>query len=359
MNAYFRMGRKMPDQFLKDLLSTPGTSGFEQHIQGVVRDFVTDFSDSVETDVHGNVIAAVNPTGQPRILLDAHCDQIGLIVRHIDEKGFIRVSAVGGWDMQILLGQKMSVHTQHGSVPGVIARKPIHLLSESERKTVPMIHELWIDIGSNSQEETREVVRIGDSVTPTPSLTELRNGRLSGVAMDDRTGIWVIMNALKQIAAANPTAAVFAVSAVQEEIGLRGSQTSAYNVNPDVAIAVDVTHATDCPGIDKNQFGDISVGGGPVVVRGANANPRVFDLLLETAKKNNMEVQINALGRPASNDGAAIQVSRGGCAAGLVTLPNRYMHSPVEVVAESDLQESAKLIAEFCLAIDESTSFVP
>lgn len=177
--------------------------------------------------------------------------------------------------------------------------------------------------------------------------------------MDDRAGIWVIMNALKMIAAGKPQAAVFAVSAVQEEIGLRGAQTSAYNVNPDVAIAVDVTHATDCPGIDQNEFGNVAIGGGPVVVRGANANPRVFDLLIEAAGKHDIKVQINALARPASNDGAAIQVSRGGCATGLVTLPNRYMHSPVELVAESDLQEAAKLIAEFCLAIDDQTSFIP
>ena len=177
--------------------------------------------------------------------------------------------------------------------------------------------------------------------------------------MDDRTGLWVIMTALKMIAERKPTAAVFGVSSVQEEIGLRGAQTSAYNVNPNVAIAVDVTHATDCPGIDQNQFGNIIIGGGPVIVRGANANPRVFDLLIETAMKHEMTVQINALARPASNDGAAIQVSRGGCAAGLVTLPNRYMHSPVEVVAESDLSDAARLIAEFCLAIDDETSFVP
>lgn len=349
----------MPDQFLKDLLSTPGTSGFEQNVQEVVRNFTRPFANSVDTDVHGNVIAVVNPEGKRRILLDAHCDQIGLIVRHIDDQGFIRVSAVGGWDMQILLGQRMLVHTENGSIPGVIARKAIHLMNESDRKTVPKINELWIDIGSASVEETKEVVRIGDSVTPEPCLRELRNGRLSGVAMDDRTGVWVIMNALKLIAAANPTAAVYAVSSVQEEIGLRGAITSAYNVNPDVAIAVDVTHATDCPGIDQNEFGNVSIGGGPVVVRGANANPRVFDLLMATANKHKMEVQINALARPASNDGAAIQVSRGGCATGLVTLPNRYMHSPVEVVAESDLQESAKLIAEFCLAIDDNTSFIP
>ncbi|MEZ6132527.1 MAG: M42 family metallopeptidase [Planctomycetaceae bacterium] len=349
----------MADQFLKDLLVTPGTSGFEQQIQQVIRDFTSTFADTVETDVHGNVIAAVNPTGKRRILLDAHCDQIGLIVRHIDDQGFIRVNAVGGWDMQILLGQKVLVHTATESIPGVIARKPIHLLNENERKTVPKLSELWVDIGSQSAEETATVVRIGDSVTPAPSLTELRNGRISGVAMDDRTGIWVIMMALKMLSERRPSAAVFGVSAVQEEIGLRGAQTSSYNINPDVAIAVDVTHATDCPNIDQNEFGRITIGGGPVVVRGANANPRVFDLLIDTAKQHDIPVQINALARPASNDGAAIQVSRGGCASGLVTLPNRYMHSPVEVVAESDLKQSARLIAEFCMAIDDNTSFVP
>ncbi|APZ90950.1 M42 family metallopeptidase [Fuerstiella marisgermanici] len=349
----------MPDAFLKNLLATPGTSGFEQNIQQVVRDFTSEFADSVETDVHGNVVATVNPSGGTKILLDAHCDQIGLLVRHIDEQGFLRVSAVGGWDMQILLGQKMLVHTKSGSIPGVIARKPIHLLNDTERTTVPKIQELWIDIGSASPEETAEVVSIGDSVTPEPSLRELRNGRISGVAMDDRTGVWVIMTALKMVAARKPSSAVYGVSSVQEEIGLRGAQTSAYNVNPQVAIAVDVTHATDCPGIDQNQFGKISIGGGPVIVRGANANPRVFDLLISTAESHGIPVQINALARPASNDGAAIQVSRGGCATGLVTIPNRYMHSPVEVVAESDLENAARLLAEFCLAIDSDTTLIP
>lgn len=349
----------MPDQFLKDLLSTPGTSGFEQDVQQVVRDFVNGFTDDVTTDVHGNVIAAVNSGAKRRILLDAHCDQIGLIVRHIDDKGFLRVSAVGGWDMQILLGQKMLVHTASGSIPGIIARKPIHLLNDSERKSVPKIHELWVDIGTRSREETCELVSVGDSITPEPSLRELRNGRLSGVAMDDRTGIWVVMNALKLVAEKDPHAGIFAVSAVQEEIGLRGAQTSAYNINPDAAIAVDVTHATDCPAIDHNEFGKIELGSGPVIVRGANANPRVFELLRTVAKENDIPFQVNALARPASNDGAAIQVSRGGCATGLVTLPNRYMHSPVEVVDEADLQHAAQLLAEFCLAVNNDTNLVP
>jgi len=349
----------MPDQFLKDLLSTPGTSGFEQDVQEVVRQYASPFTDETWTDVHGNVLCTVNETGTPRILLDAHCDQIGLIVKHIDDQGFLRVSTVGGWDMQVLLGQRMLVHTHDGAIPGVIARKPIHLLRDNERKSVPRISELWIDIGCTSAEEAAAMVSIGDSATPEPALRELQNGRLSGTAMDDRVGVWVIFTALRMIHEAKPTASVTAVSSVQEEIGLRGATTSAYNVNPHVAIAVDVTHATDCPGIDQNEFGRITIGGGPVVVRGANANPRVVELLRSRATEHDIPIQINALARAASNDAATIQISRGGCATGLVTIPNRYMHSPVEVVQESDLEQAAKLIAEFCLSVDEHTAFIP
>ncbi len=349
----------MPDQFLKDLLQAPGTSGVEQGVQNVVRAFASRFAAEVSTDVHGNVLATVNPGGSSVILLDAHCDQIGLIVRHIDSHGFLRVNPVGGWDVQILLGQRVIVHTDDGPISGVIARKPIHLLEPDERKNVPKIKDLWIDIGSASEAETRSIVRIGDSVTPEPCLRELRNGRLSGVAMDDRTGVWVIMTALRKLADAHPKSKIVAVSSVQEEIGLRGAATSAFNVNPDVAIAVDVTHATDCPGIDPNEFGKIEIGKGPVIVRGPNANPAVFELLYSTAQEKSIPVQINALGYPASNNGAAIQVARGGCATGLVTIPNRYMHSPVELVAESDLEYAADLIVAFCMAVDESTSFIP
>ena len=216
----------MPDQFLKDLLNTPGTSGVEQKVQDVVRAFASEFAADVTTDVHGNVIATVNPSGSPTILLDAHCDQIGLIVRHIDGYGFLRVTPVGGWDMQILLGQRMVVHTDDGPIPGVIARKPIHLLDPEERKNVPKMKDVWIDIGSASEAETRTIVRIGDTVTPEPCLRQLRNGRLSGVAMDGRTGLWVIMTALRMLAKSNPSAKIVAVSAVQEEIGLRGATTS-------------------------------------------------------------------------------------------------------------------------------------
>lgn len=349
----------MPDEFLRNLLLASGTSGGEQAVQSVVRSFATQFTPHVTTDVHGNVAAVVNPEGSPTILLDAHCDQIGLIVRHIDSTGFLRVNPVGGWDIQILLGQRVVVHTRQGAVPGVLARKPIHLLDPDERKTIPRMKELLVDIGSESEAETRQLVRIGDFVTPEPCLRELRNRRLSGVAMDDRAGIWVILTALKQISDRTPAARVVAVSSVQEEIGLRGAITSAYTIQPQVAIAVDVTHATDCPGIDQNEFGRIEIGKGPVIVRGANANPHVFELLTTLAEQRSIPYQINALGSPASNDGAAIQISRGGCATGLVTIPNRYMHSPVELVAETDLEHAANLITEFCLSVEPSTSFIP
>lgn len=349
----------MPDELLKDLLRTPGTSGGEQQVQKVVRAFAEQFADDVQTDVLGNVMMTVNPAGTKTVLLDAHCDQIGLIVRHIDSSGFLRVNPVGGWDMQILLGQRVIVHSSSGYLPGVIARKPIHLLDPDERRTVPKMKDLWVDIGAASEQETRELVRIGDFITPEPCLRELRNGRLSGVAMDDRCGIWVILKALQKVAASTPAVRVVAVSAAQEEIGLRGARTGAFQIAPDAAIAVDVTHATDCPGIDHNEFGKIAIGQGPVVVRGANANPVVFDMLIAQAEKVEIPVQINALGYPASNDAAAVQLAGKGCATGLVTLPNRYMHSPVEVVAFSDLQHAADLLAAFCLAVDSKTSFIP
>lgn len=349
----------MADALLRELLETPGTSGVEQRVQDVVRKFVTPLADSVTTDVHGNVLAVINPQGTKTILLDAHCDQIGLIVRHIDGQGFLRVNAIGGWDTQILLGQRMLVHTANGTIPGVIARKPIHLLDPDERKSAPKLKELWIDIGSASETESRAAVRIGDWATPEPCLRELLNGRLSSPALDDRAGLWVVLNAFRRAAEAGPSVRVCVLSAVQEEIGLRGATTGAFSAAPDVAIAVDVTHATDCPGIDQNEFGRIELGRGPVVVRGPNANPRVVELLLEQAAAKAIPVQINALGAPASNDAATLQLTRGGVATGLVTIPNRYMHSPVELVARSDLEQAAELLAAFCLAVKPETSFIP
>lgn len=347
-----------PLAFLKQLLETPSPSGYEQKIQAVVRDYVADFADSVETDLHGNVIVGRNPQATPRIMLAGHCDQIGMVVSHIDESGFLYAQTIGGWDPQQLIGQRMTIWTNRGGIPAVIARKPIHLLNPEERKEVVKLEDLWLDIGSKSELETREAVQIGDPVTLQLGFQEMRNGIANAPGMDNRTGLWVVIEALRRCGP-RLHCAPFAVSTVAEEIGLRGAQTSAFSVEPHVGIAVDVTHATDCPTIDKRQQGDIKVGGGPVVFRGPNMNPRVSDRLVEVAENCRIDYQPSALGRAAPNDSNALQVSRAGVATGLVAVPNRYMHSAVETISLHDIDAAADLLAEFINGIREEDDFTP
>ncbi|MCX7409079.1 MAG: M42 family metallopeptidase [Planctomycetales bacterium] len=346
-------------QFLKDLLHAPSPSGYERPVQDVVRRFAKGFTDDVKTDWHGNVVAAVNPSGFPRIMLAGHCDQIGLLVKHIDDKGFLWVHAIGGWDPQVLIGQNVQVWTKSGPVAGVIARKPIHLQSPEDRKVVPEIKNLWVDIAVQDGNEARELVAIGDPITVTLGFRELRNGLASAPGMDNKVGAWTVMTAAERVARGNPKAAVFAVSTVQEEIGLRGVQTSAFQIDPQLGIVVDVTHATDCPTIDENQYGRIKVGKGPVLYRGPNVNPVVLERLVAQAASAEIPVQINGLATAASNDAAQLQLTRGGVATGLVCIPNRYMHSPVEVVSLNDLDQAAELISQFCLSVDATSDFTP
>lgn len=345
--------------FLENMLLAPSPSGYERPIQDVIRKFAGEFADDVTTDWHGNVAACVNPGGTPRIMLDGHCDQIGLLVKHIDDKGYIRVSPIGGWDPQMLIGQKLQVWTADGPIPGVIARKPIHLLTDEERKKVPEIKDLWIDIGAENGDEVRGLVRIGDPVTLDLGMTKLRNGLAFAPGMDNKVGVWVVFTALQEIARQNPAASVFAVAAVQEEIGLRGTKTSAFSIDPQLGIAVDVTHATDCPTIDENQYGRVKVGQGPVLFRGPNINPVMFNQLATIAKNQDLPYQVNGISVPASNDGNALQINRAGVATGIIGIPNRYMHSPVEVVSLKDLENASRLIAEFCLTVDRESDFTP
>ena len=345
--------------FLTNLLTSPSPSGYEQPVQTVVRNYVGGFADDVKTDWHGNVIAAVNPSGTPRIMLAGHCDQIGLMVKHIDERGFVWVDSIGGWDIQMLIGQDVVVWGQNGAVPGVIARKPIHLLSQDDRKKVPELKDLWIDIGVKDREEARQVVAVGDPVTFELGMRKLRNNLVAAPGMDNKVGAWVVVSALQLIAAARPQAGIFAVSTVQEEIGLRGAQTSAFAIDPQIGIAVDVTHATDCPTLDVKQYGDINLGDGPVLYRGPNVNPAVHARLVQQAAQCEIPHQVGGLSRAASNDANVMQITRGGLAAGIVAIPNRYMHSPVEVVSLADLENAAKLIAEFCVSVTQDTDFTP
>ena len=347
--------------FLEQLLHAPAPSGFERPIQDVVRTQVEKWSDEVSTDVHGNVVASLNPDSTPRVMLAGHCDQIGLIVKYIDENGYLYVDQIGGWDVQTLIGQSLQIWTKHGPINGVIARKAIHLLSTEERRQVPDISDLWIDIGASSRTEAEMLVTVGDPVTLALGVRTLQGDLISGPGMDDRVGVWVVMNALKLISKKNTngTVGIYAVSTVQEEIGLRGAKTSAFHINPQVGIAVDVTHATDCPSINQTQHGKVQIGKGPVVFRGPNVNPQVFETLIQIAKSKKIDVQIVALSRAASNDGNVMQVNQSGMATGIIGIPNRYMHSPVEVVSLSDLTSASKLIAQFCLSLTEDSDFTP
>jgi putative aminopeptidase FrvX len=345
--------------FLERLLTTPGVSGYEQPVQAIVVDYVSAFADEVHTDVHGNVIATVNAAAPTRLMFDGHCDQLGMIVSHVDDAGFLYFQTVGGWDPQQLVGQRVRVWTTEGPLAGVISRKAIHLLSDEEKKAVVQPKDMWIDIGASDRDDACSAVTIGDPVTVALGVEELRNGLMNAPAMDNRSGLWVVVEAMRRAVERGISCSLSVASTVQEEIGLRGTQTAAFGIDPHVGIAVDVTHATDCPTIDKRQRGSIELGKGPVILRGPNVNPRVGDRLTSLAREHGVPHQVAALGRAAPNDASPLQLTRSGVATGLVQIPNRYMHSTVETVALSDLDAAANLLSAFACALRDDDSFIP
>ena len=346
-------------EFFRRVLETPSPSGYESRLQELVRGYVAPHADRVTTDVHGNLIAVKNPDAPLRLMLAGHCDQIGLIVQHIDDQGFIYPQAIGGWDPQVLIGQRMIVWGESGEVPGVIARKPIHLLEEEERKQVPKLHDLWIDIGATTRAEADKLVRIGDPVTLELTFRQVQNNRAVSPAMDDKCGLWVVVEALRRAEKSKLRCAIYAVSTVQEEVGLRGSKTSAFGIDPQVGIAVDVTHATDCPTIEKKREGDVALGKGPVIYRGPNMNPKVVQGLIRVAEQAEIKFQLGASGRATPTDANSIQVSRAGVATALVSIPNRYMHSPVEMISLDDIDHAADLLARYAESLDPEADFTP
>jgi endoglucanase len=348
-------------KFFKNILETPSASGYESPLQEIVRDYVADFADDVKTDLHGNVIVAKNPDAKFRVMFSGHCDQIGLIVTHIDEEGFLYVQPIGGWDVEVLIGQRMTVWAASGPILGVIARKPIHLLSEDERKQVPKMKDLWVDIGAADKKEANKLVRIGDSVTVQLGYFEILNKLAVSPAMDDKTGCWVVVEALRRVCKGRKKlkCGVFAVSSVQEEIGLRGAKTAAFGIDPQIGIAVDVCHATDCPTIEKKEEGDIRLGRGPVIHRGPNMNPKVVERLIDAADGSKIPYQLAATGKATGTDANVIQVNRAGVATGLVSIPNRYMHSPVEMISLEDIDKAADLLARFVENFDPGIDFTP
>ncbi len=351
--------RKQSLEFLKRLLATPSPSGFETEIQTVVKDYAKQYVEHVYKDVHGNQFHVRNKDAKVRIMLAGHVDEIGLQVNYIDERGFLSVVPIGGVDASVLDGQRVQVHAEKGVTPGVIGRKAIHLMDQEERGKAMKMYELWIDIGVKDQAEAQKHVAVGDPVTIDAGFLELRNNNVVARALDDRIGAFVVIEAMRLLAKKKLNVAVYCVTTVQEEIGLRGATTSSYGVNPHAGIAVDVSHALDSPLIDPKRYGATQLGGGPILSKGANINPIVLDGLLKQAKSKKIPYQIIASPRGTGTDANAMQLSRGGVATGLIGVPNRYMHSPVEMVNLDDVVHCSELIAAWIESLKPSASFIP
>ncbi|HXE57746.1 MAG TPA: M20/M25/M40 family metallo-hydrolase [Gemmatimonadales bacterium] len=348
-------------QFLKTLLDTPGPSAFEAAPARVWRAEAERFADAVRADVSGNSYATVNPDGRPRIMLAGHIDEIGIMVTHIDDDGFLSFDTIGGWDSQVFVGQRVLLLGRAGQVPGVIGKKAIHLMEKDDREKVSRVEDLWIDIGAASRAEAAARVRVGDPGVLASTLVELPNGRIVSRSLDNRVGAFVVLEALRLLAAERPAASVTAVATTREEIACSGggARTSAAGLEAEVAIVVDVTHATDYPGVEKRRHGDFRLGGGPVLSRGAALNERVFELLAETAEREGIPYAVEAAARDTHTDAEAIFTAHRGVATGLVSIPNRYMHSPNEMVVLEDLERAARLLAAFARRVTGETDFVP
>jgi putative aminopeptidase FrvX len=345
------MTAKTP-RLLDKLLRTPGPSGYEAQAAAAWREAAS-FA-TLSADGIGSSVARVGDAS-PLLAVVGHIDEIGLVIRHIDEKGFLWFAPIGGWDPQILVGQRVEAQGPAGPVLGVVGRKPLHLLDAEARKKVVETKSLHIDIGAADRDEAEALVRVGDPVVIATEPLALSGGRLVSRSMDNRLGAYVALEALRRCHESGSLKGSFAaIAAVQEEIGLFGARTSAFKVEPDLALVVDVTHATDAPGIDEKELGSHPLGSGPVVYRGATLSPKVSELLIEVAGEAGIEHTVGATGNSTSTDADGVQFTRSGIPTGLVSIPLRYMHSPVEMVDLADVEATVALIAAFAERIDDS-----
>ena len=349
--------------FLERLLDAPGPSGFEVRAARVWREEAEGFADEVRTDVAGNSIATVNPAGRPRVMLAGHVDEIGLQITHIDDEGYVFIDEIGGWDAQVLVGQRVTILSRDGDRAGVIGKKAIHLLKDDERKRAAQICNLWVDVGAKDKNEVVSMgIRVGDPMVIAADLVHLAGDLIASRAIDNRIGALVVLEAARLLAADPPAAATMAVATVQEEIGGGsggGARSSAFALEPNVALVVDVTFSTDVPDIEKKELGDHEIGGGPVLTRGSAAHPVVFERLAEIAEAEGIPHTIQAAPKATRTDADSIFLTRAGVPTGLVSVPNRYMHSPNEVVSISDLKSAAQLLAAFVRSLDSETDFTP
>jgi putative aminopeptidase FrvX len=352
----------MNTEFLERLLNAVGPSGFEVEAARTWRAEAETFA-SVQVDVHGNSVATLNSTGGPRVMMAGHIDEIGLQITHIDENGFVFIAGIGGWDPQVVVGQRVSILGKAGIVPGVVGKKAIHLIKPEERTKAAEMEGLWVDVGVSDRVGAADLgLRVGDPMVIDANVVKLAGDRIASRAIDNRIGAFVVLEALRLLAEDELNACPMAVATVQEEIGLAsggGARSSAFALEPDVALVVDVTFSTDVPDIEKKEHGEHDLGGGPVLSRGSAAHGGVFDRLAEVAEKEGISYTLQAAPKYTSTDADSIFLTRTGVPTGLISVPNRYMHSPNEVVSLADLESTARLLAAFVRSLSADTDFTP
>lgn len=348
-------------KFFKAIVDVPSPSGYEERAAEIYRNYCKPFADKIHTDVHGNVWAILNPDAEQKIMLAGHMDEIGFIVHYIDDAGMLYFSTIGGHDSAIIVGQRVWVHGKE-RVAGVIGRKAIHLLEDEERKKKPEVKDFWIDIGASNREEAEKLVSLGDVATYQWEFQELIGDRAVARGFDNKMGSFIVAEALrllKEDGGLDPNVGVYAVATVQEEIGLRGARTSAFGIAAQSGLAVDVNHAIDYPNMSKARYGQLDVGKGPSVMRGANANPVVFKMVTDAGKEAKIPFQVDVAPGGTGTDGNAMQLNRDGMAVGILGVALRYMHTPCELLSLTDVENCAKLMAAYCRKVKPDTDFTP
>ncbi len=345
------------DPFLIDLLKSSSPSGYEFEAQKVIEKYVTPVADSMKKDALGNRMATINSKGSPHVLMMGHMDEIGFIIRYINKDGFLFFDTIGGHDVGLISGRKVRILTEKGMVYGITGRRAIHLLTAEERKQMPKLQSIWIDIGARSKEEAMKRVSVGDAVVYDNEPFYMDNGLLCARGIDDRGGTYVVQEVLRRLSKKKMAASLTSVSTTQEEIGTRGAIPAAYEVHPDIGIAVDVGHATDFPDGDSNKLGEFKLGAGPILARGPNICPRVFAELKACAERLKIPYQVEAESGPTGTDARVIQMSREGVATGLVSIPLRYMHTPHELACLDDIEWVVQLLVEFVSSLKPGDKF--
>ena len=341
-----------PPKFLIELLNARSPSGYEDEAHRVIDRYLKPIADKYSKDAMGKRIATINEKGDPVLMLAGHMDELGFIIKYIDKDGFLYFDTIGGHDRIMISGRRVNILTAKGIVKGVTGKRAVHLMNIEDRNKVPNLEAMWIDIGVESKKDALKLVCIGDVATYDHDF-EFINGSIGTArAFDNKSGAYVVSETFRRLAKLKQlTAKVVTVTTAQEEIGTRGAITSTYAVNPHIAIAIDVGHATDHPDCDNRKFGETKLGFGPIICRGANINPFVHKLLVSCAKKGKIPYQLEADPRPTGTDARSIQIGRQGVATGLVSIPLRYMHTPSEVVDLKDIENTVKLLVIFAKAL--------